>query len=49
MEKIAFKDVTKRFNGLEAVRNVSFHVKEGETLVLIGTSGCGNNDLWASS
>jgi len=41
VEKIAFRDVTKSFNGREAVKNISFQIREGETLVLVGTSGCG--------
>lgn len=33
--------ISKHFNGIEAVRDVSFRVNEGETMVLLGTSGCG--------
>ena len=33
--------LSKSFNGITAVSNVSFEVKQGETLVLLGTSGCG--------
>lgn len=33
--------ISKHFNGIEAVRDVSFRVGEGETMVLLGTSGCG--------
>lgn len=33
--------ISKYFNGIEAVKDVSFRVGEGETMVLLGTSGCG--------
>jgi osmoprotectant transport system ATP-binding protein len=41
MEKIVFRNVSKSFNGFQAVKDLSIEVMEGETLVLIGTSGCG--------
>ncbi|WP_310589861.1 ATP-binding cassette domain-containing protein [Dyadobacter sp. CY343] len=33
--------ISKQYGDVEAVRDISFEVKEGETLVLLGTSGCG--------
>jgi len=38
---IEVKDLSKDFNGLTAVDNISFMVEKGETLALFGTSGCG--------
>ena len=38
---IVADNISKRFNGINAVDKISFEVKEGETLVLLGTSGCG--------
>ncbi|GAB3639809.1 ABC transporter ATP-binding protein [Spirosoma arcticum] len=38
---IAITNVVKRFAGHTAVDNVSLNVEKGETLVLLGTSGCG--------
>ncbi len=39
---IKFENVSKTYRGgVEAVRNLSLEVQEGETLVLLGTSGCG--------
>jgi len=38
---ISVENISKSFNGVSAVKNISFEVKENETLVLLGTSGCG--------
>ena len=38
---ISLQNVTKRFGDTIAVDNISFEVKEGENMVLLGTSGCG--------
>ena len=38
---IEVTNLTKKFNGKVVVDNVSFSVNEGETFVILGTSGCG--------
>ena len=42
---IDIRQVTKRFGGITAVNQVSLRVDAGETLVLLGTSGCGKTTL----
>ncbi|MGV8879585.1 MAG: ABC transporter ATP-binding protein [Sphingobacteriaceae bacterium] len=42
---IVADQVVKCFNGLRAVDNVSFRVETGETLILLGTSGCGKTTM----
>lgn len=38
---IEFSGVSKRYDQIVAVDNISFKVNEGENLILLGTSGCG--------
>lgn len=38
---IRAEHISKRFNGVAAVTDLSFSINAGETLVLLGTSGCG--------
>jgi osmoprotectant transport system ATP-binding protein len=38
---IIANNISKDFNGIQAVKDVCFQVNEGHTLVLLGTSGCG--------
>jgi osmoprotectant transport system ATP-binding protein len=42
---IEVKNITKIFDGATAVDHVSFTVQEGESLVLLGRSGCGKTTL----
>ena len=43
---LEIKGVTKRFGGLTAVNDVSFHVDEGEILSVIGPNGAGKSTLF---
>src|SRR5260370_39959445 len=40
-EALVIRGLNKRFGGLRAVQDVSFTVKENETLALIGPNGAG--------
>ena len=40
-DALVIKDLSKRFGGLRAVQDVSFTVKENETVALIGPNGAG--------
>ncbi|MBX9573741.1 MAG: ABC transporter ATP-binding protein [Candidatus Obscuribacterales bacterium] len=42
---VEIKDVTKSFGPMQAVRNVSMNIEEGEFFSLLGPSGCGKTTL----
>ncbi|NVM26652.1 MAG: ABC transporter ATP-binding protein, partial [Desulfobacterales bacterium] len=43
MARIILESLSKKFAKIEAVRNVSLEVEDGELLVLVGPSGCGKS------
>jgi len=46
MRLLEVENLTKRFGGLTAVNNVSFHVDEGEMVGIIGPNGAGKTTLF---
>lgn len=41
MQSLTFRNITKRFDKTEVVRNLNLEIKEGELFFLLGPSGCG--------
>ena len=45
MAKVSLQKVTRQFDNVTAVRDISFDVPDGEFWVLVGASGCGKSTL----
>lgn len=45
MEFITLKNVTKNFGGVDVLKNINLKIDEGETLGILGRSGCGKSVL----
>jgi len=43
MAKIVLENLCKRFNNVEAVKNIDLVIEDGEFAVLVGPSGCGKS------
>jgi len=43
MAEVKLQNVVKKFDDVEAVKNIDLTVKDGEFLVLVGPSGCGKS------
>ena len=42
---IKFENITKSYKNQEVLHNINFEVAEGQTVVVIGESGCGKTTL----
>ncbi len=39
------KNITLRFGGVEAIKNISFDIREGEIRAMIGPNGAGKSSM----
>ena len=46
LNKLEVKKVTKSYNGIDTIKNISLNLREGETVSLLGVSGIGKTTLF---
>ena len=45
MKVIEVKNLSKKYKNLEVIKDISFSIEEGETLVILGASGSGKSTI----
>ena len=45
MAKVRLEEITRRFGGAAAIKDISFEVPDGQFWVLVGPSGCGKSTI----
>lgn len=45
MAKVRLEEITRKFNGVTAIDNITFEVSDGQFWVIIGPSGCGKSTI----
>ena len=45
MYSIEMKNVVKRFDKTEVIKGLNLSIKDGERLILLGSSGCGKSTI----
>ena len=48
MDVLQVKNLYKKYKNTEVIKDISFNVKEGDTLVILGPSGSGKSTILRS-
>lgn len=45
MSSVTLKNITKKYNGVEVLKNINMKIEDGEFFTLLGPSGCGKSTI----